>query len=294
MKKKIILTTLIAVAVIAIIVLGNMFYVVNEDEYACILRFSEIIDTVVEPGIYLKAPFVDDVRVYPKNAQIYDIDPSVVTLKDKAQMIVDSYITWKIEDPRLFYRTATSIEEAEIKLESIAYNNIMAKFGTLNQADVVNTDDPSERNDIYSTILGPVQEGAAIYGIKVLDVKIKRFDLPTENEKSVYERMISERNQIAEKYKAEGELQASIITNGVDKECNTKISDANVDAEKLLAEAEAEYMRIIAEAYSTPERLEFYKFTRALEALEKSLAGGNKTIILDQDSELAKILAGIS
>lgn len=292
MKKKIIITVLVILAVVAILIFNGMFYVVEEDEHACIVRFSKIIDTTSEAGIYFKLPFVDEVKIYPKNAQLYDINPSTVILKDKAAMIVDSYVTWRISDPQLFYRTTTTITEAELKLDNIAYNNIMAKFGTLDQNDVVNTDPPSERNDIYSTILDLVKEGAAIYGIDVLDVKIKRFDLPDYNEKEVYNRMISERNQIAEKYRAEGELAAARITNDVDKNCNTKISNANVEAEKLKAEGEAEYMRILAEAYSTQERLEFYKFSRSLEALKASLAGGQKTVILGKDSELAKILMG--
>ncbi len=293
MKKKIIITV-VAVLLLALIIVGNgMFYVVEEDEHACVVRFSKIIDTKSEAGIYFKMPFVDEIRVYPKSAQIYDINPSTVILKDKTAMIVDSYVTWRISDPQLFYRTATTLNEAQRKLDSIAYNNIMAKFGTLNQDDVVNTDPPSERNDIYSSIYDLVKDGATIYGIEVLDVKIKRFDLPDYNEKEVYTRMISERNQIAEKYRAEGELEAAKITNDVDKNCNTKISNANVEAEKLRAEGEAEYMRILAEAYSTEERLEFYKFTRSLDALKASLAGGEKTVILGRDSELAKILANL-
>ncbi len=239
MKKKIIITILVILALAVVLVLNGMFYIVEEDEHACVVRFSKIIDTTSEAGIYFKLPFVDEVKIYPKNAQLYDINPSTVILKDKAAMIVDSYVTWRISDPQLFYRTTTTITEAELKLDNIAYNNIMAKFGTLNQNDVVNTDPPSERNDIYSTILELVKEGAAIYGIDVLDVKIKRFDLPDYNEKEVYNRMISERNQIAEKYRAEGELAAARITNDVDRNCNTKISNANVEAEKLKAEGEA-------------------------------------------------------
>ncbi len=293
-KTKVILTLVAVLVFLAILSVSQMYYVVGEDEHACVVRFSKIIDTKSEAGIYIKVPFIDDVKVYPKNAQLYDINPSPVILKDKTAMSVDSYVTWRIEDPQLFYRTATTISEAQVKLDNIAYNNIMAKFGTLNQDDVVNTDPPSERNDIYSSILELVKEGAKIYGIEVLDVKIKRFDLPDYNEKDVYNRMISERNQIAEKYRAEGELEAAKITNDVDKNCNTKISNANVEAEKLKAEGEAEYMRILSEAYSTPERLEFYKFTRSLDALAKSLESGKKTIILGKDSELAKILLGIN
>lgn len=291
--KKVVITLVVVIGLFVILALNGMFYVVAEDEHVCIVRFSKIIETTSDAGIYMKVPFIDECKTYPKNAQLYDIEPSTVILKDKTAMIVDSYVMWRISDPQLFYQKVTTSTNAQDRLNNIAYNNIMAKFGTLNQDEVVNTDPPSERNAIYAEILELVKQGSSIYGIEVLDVKIKRFDLPEYNEKEVYTRMISERNQIAEQYRAQGELQAAKITNDVDKNYNTKISNAEVEAERLIAEGEAEYMRILAGAYSTDERLEFYKFTRALDALAKSMTGGNKTIILSKDSEIAQILMGI-
>ncbi|MEG2003191.1 MAG: protease modulator HflC [Clostridia bacterium] len=292
MKKTLIITGII-LALIALLLFNGMFFVVAEDEHVCVVRFSKIVETKSEAGIYFKLPFVDECKFYPKSAQLYDIKPSTVILKDKTAMIVDSYVMWKISDPQIFYQKVTSTADAQNRLDNIAYNNIMAKFGMLNQEDVVNIDPPSERNDIYDEILSLVQDGAKLYGIEVTDVKIKRFDLPEYNEKEVYNRMISERNQIAEQYRAQGELNAARITNDVDKKYNTKISNAEVEAEHLIAEGEAEYMRILSESYSTEERLTFYKFVRALDALEKSLVGGNKTIILGADSEIAKIILAL-
>ena len=124
------------------------------------------------------------------------------------------------------------------------------------------------------------------------DVKIKQFDLPDSNLNAVYTRMISERNQMAEKYTANGSYEASIIINDVDKQVNIMISDAKAEAAKLEAEGEAEYMRLLAEAYNSDEKKEFYEFTLALDALKKSLTGTEKTVILDKDSELAQILMG--
>jgi membrane protease subunit HflC len=243
-----------------------------------------------EAGIYVKVPFVDKIVTYPKSAQLYDINPSSVYLKDKTAMIVDSYLTWKITDPLLFHtKVSGSIYEAQTRLDSIAYNNIKSKLGNLNQDDIVNTDDPSERNVIYEEIYSLVKEAAVPYGIEVLDVKIKRFDLPESNENEVYNRMISERNQIAEQYRAQGETAAALITNAADKDYNTRISDAELKAEQTQAEGEAEYMRILSEAYNTQDKEDFYSFIRALDALKTSLTG-EKTIILGPDSEIAKIL----
>ena len=151
-------------------------------------------------------------------------------------------------------------------------------------------DDAAERNEIYEGITTSVDALAENYGIRVEDVKIKRFDLPEANESAVYTRMISERQQIAEKYTADGNYEASLIRNDVDKQVNIIVSNAEAEAAKLVAEGEAEYMRMLAEAYNSPEKQEFYEFTLALDALKETLNGDEKTIILGADSDLAQIL----
>ena len=165
-------------------------------------------------------------------------------------------------------------------------------MGTLAQADIINMEDGAKRNEIYEGISSDVDALARTYGIRVEDVKIKQFDLPESNLNAVYSRMISERHQMAEKYTADGNYEASIIRNDVDKQVNIIISNANAEAAKLEAEGEAEYMRLLAEAYDTKDKKDFYEFTLALDALKKSLSGGQKTVILDANSELAKILMG--
>ena len=207
-------------------------------------------------------------------------------------MNIDSYVVWRIEDPLLFFQTIKTIEEAEARLDVLTYNNTQVKLGKLNQEDMVNEDPPEERNAMYREIAEKVGEGAADYGIEVIDVKIKRIDLPSENEQAVYTRMISERKQIAEKYKADGELAAAEIINAADKEYNTIIADAQLAAEQKIAEGEREYMNLLAQAYDTQEKQEFYTFIRALEALEASLTGSEKTLIIGRDSPLAEILLG--
>ena len=165
-------------------------------------------------------------------------------------------------------------------------------MGTLAQADIINMNDGAERNQIYDSIATTVNAQAAAYGISVEDVKIKRFDLPDSNLNAVYTRMISERNQMAEKYTADGNYEASIIRNDVDKQVSIIVSNARAEAAKLEAEGEAEYMKRLAAAYNSPDKQEFYEFILALDALKASLTGENKTIILDANSDLAKILTG--
>ena len=287
-------TILIAVLALAlIIVLSASVFTVRENESACPVRFSKIIDTTSEAGLHFKVPFVDSVKYFPKATMLYDIPPSEVLTSDKQNMTVDCYILWSISDPKLFYQTLGATAVAEQRLDALTYNELKTVMGTLAQADIINMEDGGKRNDIYAGIASDVDELAKVYGIHVEDVKIKRFDLPDSNLQAVYNRMISERNQMAEKYTADGNYEASIIRNAVDKQVNILVSNARAEAAKLEADGEAEYMRLLAEAFDTPDKQEFYQFTLALDALKASLTGDEKTVILDGNSLLAQILMGV-
>ena len=286
--------TIIAIVIVLILVIGlsGSIYTVREDQYACTFRFSEIVNTTEIPGLHFKVPFVDTVKYFSKATQFYDIPPSEVLTSDKQNMTVDCYILWEISDPQQFYRALGTTGKAEERLNAITYNALKNAMGRLAQADIINMNDGAERNEIYESIATTVDKQAVTYGIHVEDVKIKQFDLPDSNLNAVYSRMISERNQMAEKYTADGNYDASIIRNEVDKQVNIIVSNAEAEAAKLEAEGEAEYMRMLAEAYNTADKKDFYEFILALDALKQSLAGDEKTIILDADSDLAQILAG--
>ena len=285
--------TIIAIVIVLLLVIGlsGSLYTVRENQYACTFRFSEIVNTTATPGLHFKVPFVDSVKYFSKATQFYDIPPSEVLTSDKQNMTVDCYILWEISDPQQFYRALGTTAKAEERLNAITYNALKNAMGRLAQADIINMNDGAERNDIYEGIATTVDAQAATYGIHVEDVKIKQFDLPDSNLNAVYARMISERNQMAEKYTAEGNYEASVIRNEVDKQVNIIVSNAQAKAAQLEAQGEAEYMRMLAAAYDTADKKEFYEFTLALDALKKSLTGDEKTIILDADSALAQILA---
>ena len=279
-------------ALLAVIVISGSMYTVKENQYACIFRFSEIVDVTDAPGLHFKVPFLDSVKYFTKATMLYDIPPSEVLTSDKQNMTVDCYILWSISNPQQFYRALGTTLEAEERLNAITYNALKTAMGTLAQADIINMNDGAERNKIYEGITTTVDGQAETYGIRVEDVKIKQFDLPESNLNAVYARMISERNQMAEKYTADGNYDASIIRNKVDKQVNIIVSDAQAKAAELEAAGEAEYMRLLAEAYNSDDKKSFYEFTLALDALKQSLTGGEKTVILDKDSDLAKILMG--
>ena len=289
MKKKIFL---IAVIALLVIVLANSVYTVRENQYACRVQFSKIVDTTAESGLHFKIPFIESIKYFSKATQLYDIPPSEVLTADKQNMTVDCYILWQISDPLKFYQSLGSATVAEDRLNNLTYNQLQTVMGTLAQADIVNMEDGAKRNEIYEGIAATVDGSAAQYGIHVVDVKIKQFDLPESNLNAVYTRMISERNQMAEKYTAQGNQEATMIRNEVDRDVNIMLSNAKAQAAQLEAEGEAEYMRLLAAAYDSDDKKDFYEFTLALDALKKSLTGEEKTVILDANSELAQILMG--
>ncbi len=289
--KKWMIVAIVAVLLL-VVVAANSFYTVEENQYACTFRFSEIVNTQSNAGLHFKIPFIDQVRYFSKATMLYDIPPSEVITSDKQNMTVDCYILWSISDPQQFYRAVGTTGEAEARLNAITYTAMKIAMGKLAQADIINMNDGAERNQIYEGITTTVNESAGAYGIHVEDVKIKRFDLPESNLNAVYDRMITERNQMAKKFTADGNYEASVIRNEVDKKVNITVSNAQAQAAVLEAEGEAEYMRLLAEAYDTRDKKEFYEFILALDALKQSLTGTEKTVILDADSELAQILAG--
>ena len=261
MKKKTVI--LLAVLILAAVCLFNSVYTVEENEYGCTVRLSKIISTTDEPGLHFKVPFLDSVKSFPKATMLYDIPPSEVLTADKQNMTVDCYVLWSVSDPLKFYQSLGNTSVAEERLNALTYNALKTVMGTLSQSNIINMDDGAARNDIYEGITTSVDTLAANYGIKVEDVKIKRFDLPEANESAVYAR---------------------------DKQVNIIVSNAEAEAAKLQAEGEAEYMRLLGKAYNTEDKQEFYKFTQALEALKSTLNGDEKTIILGKDSDLAQIL----
>lgn len=287
-KKKVLLISIIGLAVI--ILLSSSVYIVAENEYMATVRFSKIINITDKAGLHFKVPFIDGVKSFPKAVMVYDIQPSEVLTSDKQNMTIDSYVLWRITDPLLFYRSLGSIAIAEQRLDALTYNTLKNTMGTVSLTQIITEDQIGGRKKLYDDITATVQGLVPSYGIEVVDVKIKRFDLPTTNEQAVYARMISERKQMADKYLADGEYESSIIRNDVDKQVNIIISNAEAKAAVLVAEGEQEYMRRLAEAYNTLDKQEFYEFILALDALKASLEGSGKTVILGPDSPIAKAL----
>ncbi len=283
----------IVIPMVLIVFIGIILsiYTVNEGEYACVKRFGKIVEIKKEAGIAFKIPFLDEITRLPQKKIVYDLTPSDVLSADKKAMVIDNYVIWEIEDPLQFVKTVSYIAEAEKRIDAAVYNVVKNTMGLLQQNQVINEEE-SGRGMFDKKVTEEVAKHMEGYGIQVLEVKIKRLDLPPANENAVYSRMISEREKIAAQYIAEGEYEASKIKNEVEKEVNIMISQARAREQELMGEAEAEYIRILADAYSG-EKAEFYEFIRTLDAMKKSLKG-RKTLILPIDSPITRYLTGYS
>ena len=280
----------IAILVIVLLMVGSSCFVVtNENEYSLIRQFGKIDHIVYDAGISMKIPFIQSVDTLPKQVLIYDLSPSDVITSDKKTMICDSFILWHITDPLKFAQTLnSSISNAEGRLDAVVYNSTKNVISSTTQEQVISGRDGALSASIIQNIGNTLEQ----YGIELLSFEIKQQDLPNDNKAAVYERMMSERDNIAATYTAEGNSEAQKIRNTTDKEITILLSEAEKEAEILIAEGEAEYMKILSEAYNDESKQEFYSFVRSLDALKLSMKGNNKTVMLSPDSPIAQIFYG--
>lgn len=276
-----------AVVLVAVLwVLGMSMVVTNENEYTLIRQFGEIDHVISEPGLSFKIPFLQTADTLPKEILIYDLTPSDVITMDKKTMVADSYVLWRIEDPVLFVRSLNSqIANAESRINATVFNSMKNVISSMQQTEVIS----GREGVLTAKIMENIGNSMEQYGIKLLDVQIKRLDLPDDNKMAVYERMISERNNIAAAFTAEGEAEAQKIRTQTDYEIAVSLSEAEAEAAAVVAAGEAEYMRILSAAYSDVSRSDFYTFVLSLDAAKASLTGSNKTLILSADSPIAQI-----
>lgn len=280
---------IVIVVLVLLIVGASSLVITNENQYSLIRQFGKVDHVIDHAGVSFKIPFIQSVDTLPKETLLYDLSSSDVITSDKKTMICNSYVLWHITDPLLFAQTLnSSLGSAEGRLDTVVYNSTKNVISSITQDDVISGRDGALTNAIIANIGDTLNQ----YGIELLSFEIKQLDLPSDNKAAVYERMISERDNIAATYTAEGSSEAQIIRNTTDKEVTVMLSEAEKEAEILIAEGEAEYMRILSEAYADESKTEFYSFVRSLDALKASMTGGNKTVILSPDSPIAEIFYG--
>ncbi|MBQ1194132.1 MAG: protease modulator HflC [Lachnospiraceae bacterium] len=313
----------VVVILLAIIGINETAYTTNENEYSVVKQFGKIVATNNSAGLRFKVPFIQTVNYVSKATQMYDLPASEAITSDKKTMIVDAYVLWEVTDAKLYTSSLNAnATTAQARIDVIVYNAIKTTISSMTQEELIasrdtalvinannDTHEDIEINDMVSEedkaaedvkvivisdrLLNCVGNQSDQYGIKIKDVKIKVLDLPDENKAAVYNRMITERNNIAAAYKAQGESEAQIIKNTTDAEVSVMLSKAKATADATIAEGEAEYMKILADAYNNEDKADFYIFSLQLDTLKNSVNKGNTTIVLDKNNPIAKIFDGV-
>ena len=259
------------------------------NEYKMIKQFGEIVRVVDTPGISFKIPVIQEADSLPKCLQLYDIPKSDVITRDKKTMIADAFVLWHISDPVRFTRYLNGqLAQAQSRISASVFSSLKSVISNMDQSDIIENRNGKLAQDITANLGNSLGE----YGIEVLAVETKSLDMPDDNKQAVYERMISERNNIAASYTAQGNSEAQKIRNNTDREVSVMLSGARKDAEVLKAEGEAQYMQILSNAYNDAGKAEFYNFVRSLDAAKASMKNGNKTLILDKNSPLVQVFYG--
>lgn len=278
----------IPVIILAVLfIIGDASMVVTyPNEFTVIKQFGKIVDIREEAGLSFKIPVIQKDEKIENEILLYDLAVSDVMTKDKKSMIADCFALWRISDPQKYTQTLSAQKSnAEFRIDTIVYNSLKNVISSMTQEEVISGRD----GELTAAIMDNIGNTLDQYGIELLAVETKSLDLPDENKDAVYERMISERNNIAATYKAEGDEEAKEISNNTNAEIIVMQSEADAQAEEIIANGEAEYMRILGEAYNDPDKAEFYLFLRALDAAKITMAGNNKTLIIDETSPIAQI-----
>lgn len=285
-KKGFALPIVAVVLFVLLVVVSNCFVVTQKNQYTVVRQFGKVVTIYDKAGINFKLPFIQTTDTLPNTLLLYDLPISDVITQDKKTMVADSFALWRIDEPQKFIQSLNgSVSNAEARLSTIVYNAMKNVISSRSQTEVISGRDGELAADIRVAVGDSLEQ----YGIELVAVETKHLDLPDDNKAAVYQRMISERENIAAGYTAEGESEAQMIRSETDKEVEITISEAEAEAEKLVAEGEAEYMRILSDAYSDPAKAEFYNYVRALDAAKASLSNGKNTLVLSQDSPLAQI-----
>lgn len=280
---------LVGSLVVLVILASASLFIVKEGEYKVVLRFGEAVGVKESPGLYFKVPFIDQTSTLPKYQMTYENVPTQVMTKDKKVIIVDNYTVWRIKEPAKFIRTISSVTTGKTRIEEAVYNSVRRKLSEFNYDEIVSEE--TARGDLNDEITKDVIIALQRddYGIEIVDVRIKRTDLPEDNKESVYNRMMSDRHSIAARYLSEGDEESRKITSKADRTALELIAEADATAKKIVAEGEQEAARIYNEAYGKDP--EFYNLYRTLESYVTTLSN-EPVIMLPIDSPYAKILLG--
>ncbi len=279
-------TFYIIIVFLLIIIASFSFFIVDETRQAIILQFGKPVKAIQEAGLYVKIPFIQNVVFFEDRLLIYDALPTEIITRDKKTLILDNYARWKIKNPLLFLQTVRDLNGAQARLDDIIYSELRVDLGKFDMSEIVS----QKRTEIMGTVTQRSNEKSMEYGINIIDVRIKRADLPPENEQNIFARMEAERERIAKQYRAEGQEESAKIIAETEREKTVILAEAYKEAQQLRGEGEAEAIKIYAESFNQDP--EFYQFYRSLESYQNSL-NQNTTILLSPDNEYIKYLKNI-
>ncbi|KKK38328.1 tail fiber protein [Mesobacillus campisalis] len=273
-----------------LVLLATNLFVVKEGEFRVVRQFGEVVRIESEPGLSYKIPFIQSVSSLPKYQMTYNVSQAEINTKDKKRILIDNYSIWRIEDPKKMISNARTLEAAESRMEEFIYSVIRTELGQLNYDEIIN-DEKSSRGSLNDRVTQMVNDLLANdnYGITVTDVRMKRTDLPEENEKSVFTRMISERHSTAQEYLSRGDADKNRIEAQTDREVNEILAKAKADAELIRGDGEGQAAKIYNDAFS--KDAEFYSLFRTLESYKQTI-NGDTVIVLPSDSPYARLLMG--
>ncbi len=272
------------VIVVLLIILGSSaFYTVDQTEYALVIELGKPVRVVKEPGLHLKIPFIQNVTYFERWLLIYDSSASEIVTKDKKKLVVDNYAQWRVVNPLKFYQTVRNEIGAQARLDDIIFSKLREELGKHDLADIV----AKTRASLMEEVTRKSDDAVRDFGIKIVDVRIKRADLPPENEKAVYGRMKAEREREAKRYRSEGEEKALEIRAMAEKEKTIILSEAARKSQVLRGEGDAIATKIYAEAFS--KDADFFDFLRSMESYKRSFKKGD-ILILSPESEYLRYI----
>jgi modulator of FtsH protease HflC len=283
MNRQHLIGALIVVGLLLIVLGASPFFVVDLTQSAIVVQLGKPVRTILEPGLKFKLPFIEDVQYLDKRLLDYDSLAQDVITQDKKTILIDNFAKWRIIDPLKVYQNFRTVEGARRRLDDIIYSELRVELGRHDLSEMVS----KTRSDIMATVTARSNEKAKAYGVEILDVRIKRADLPEQNEKAVFARMQAEREREAKQYRAEGAEEAQKIRSEAEKEREVILAEAYKTSEELRGEGDAKAFHIYATAYRQDPK--FFEFARSMEAYRKTL-GAKTTLVMTPDSEFFRFL----
>ena len=271
-------------AAAAFLVWTSVFFVVPVWMQAVVVQLGDPVRTITEPGLYVKVPFIQEVLYFDKRLLDYEASPKEILTKDKQQLVVDNYSRWRIDDPLLFFRTVRNEVGAQSRLDDIVYSDLRETLGRHTLSDIVS----GQRSDLMKEVTAASDMKTRAYGIRLIDVRIKRADLPEKNELNVFNRMRTERERQAKRFRAEGDEEARKVRSDADKQVRIITADARQKADIVRGEGDAQAVKIFADAYGRDP--DFYEFVRTMDAYRKTI-DPDTTLILSTDSDFFRWLS---